>query len=139
MGWVYMDYRNNANELHDNSIIYAHSMKNGTMFGTLKYVLDSSWRKDKENLIITFDTQKGTLKFKIFSAYKVDYTTDYMVTNFTTDREKKDFIDLITGRSSIKSDVNVGLDDKILTLSTCTGNSNRRLVVHAVLLKEGEE
>ena len=139
MGWVYMDYRNNANELHDNSIIYAHSMKNGTMFGTLKYVLDSSWRKDKENLIITFDTQKGTLKFKIFSAYKVDYTTDYLVTNFTTDREKKDFIDLITGRSSIKSDVNVGLDDKILTLSTCTGNSNRRLVVHAVLLKEGEE
>ena len=139
MGWVYMDYRNNINELHDNSIIYAHSMKNGTMFGTLKYVLDSSWRKDKENLIITLDTQKGTLKFKIFSAYKVDYTTDYLVTNFSTDREKKEFIDLIRGRSSIKSDVEVNLDDKILTLSTCTGNSNRRLVVHAVLLKEEEK
>lgn len=139
MGWVYMDYRNDINELHDNSIIYAHSMKNGTMFGTLKYVLDSSWRKNKENLVITLDTQKGTLKFKIFSAYKVDYTTDYLVTNFTTDREKKEFIDLIRGRSSFKSNVEVNLDDKILTLSTCTGNSNRRLVVHAVLLKEEEE
>ena len=140
MGWVYMDYRNDINELNDNSIIYAHSMKNGTMFGTLKYVLDSSWRKNEDNLIITLDTQKhGTLKFKIFSAYKVDYTTDYLVTNFTTDREKKDFIDLIRGRSSIKSGVQVNLNDKILTLSTCTGNSNRRLVVHAVLLKEEVE
>lgn len=139
MGWIYLDYRNDINELNDNSIIYGHSMLNGTMFGTLKYVLDSSWRKDKDNLIITLDLANKTYKFKIFSAYKVDYTTDYLVTNFSSDREKKDFIDLIKGRSSIKSNVDVTLSDKILTLSTCTGSNNRRLVVHAVLLKEDSE
>ena len=137
-GWVYLDYRNNTKELNDNTIIYGHNMRNGTMFGTLRYVLDSSWRKNKENMIISLDIENKKYKFQIFSAYKVDYTTDYLVTTLETDREKKEFIDLIRNRSSIKSDVSVELNDKILTLSTCTGSSNKRLVVHAVLLKEGE-
>ena len=37
-----------------------------------------------------------------------------------------------------KSKVKVKNTDKILTLSTCTGSNNKRLVVHAVLLKEEE-
>ena len=136
MGWIYLDYRNNIKDLNDNSIIYGHSMLNGTMFGTLKKVLSSTWRKTEENMIITLDTVDGTYKFKIFSAYKVDYTTDYLKTNFDSSSDKKDFIKLIRGRSSFKTSDTVGVDDKILTLSTCTGSNNKRLVVHAVLLKE---
>ena len=136
MGWVYGDYRNDFNKLDDNNIIYGHSMLNGTMFGTLKKVLNSSWRKDKNNMIISLDTENGSYKFEIFSAYKVDYTTDYLFTNFDNEEDKLEFIDLIRGRSSFNSSVDVGADDKILTLSTCAGGNNRRLVVHAVLLKE---
>lgn len=139
MGWIYLDYRNNVNELNDNSIIYGHNMANGTMFGTLRQVLNSTWRKDEENMIITLDTEKGTYKFKIFSAYKVNYTTDYLVTNFETVKEKEKFIKLIKNRSSFKSKVEVSAEDKILTLSTCTGGNNKRLAVHAVLLKEEVE
>lgn len=136
MGWIYLDYRNDVNNLNDNSIIYGHSMLNGTMFGTLKKVLSSTWRKTDENMIITLDTEKGTYKFRIFSAYKVDYTTDYLKTNFDSESDKKEFIKLIRGRSSFKTSDTVGVDDKILTLSTCTGSNNKRLVVHAVLIKE---
>lgn len=139
MGWIYLDYRNNINELDDNSIIYGHSMLNGTMFGTLKKVLSSSWRKEEDNMIITLDTENGTLKFKIFSAYKVDYTTDYLRNKFNTKKEKEEFIKLIRGRSNFKSSTKVGANDKILTLSTCTGSNNKRLVVHAVLLGDEEE
>ena len=46
MGWIYLDYRNNMSELDDNSIVYGHSMLNGTMFGTLHRVLNSSFRKN---------------------------------------------------------------------------------------------
>lgn len=140
MGWVYFDYRNNTDSFDDNNIIYGHSMKNGTMFGTLKKVLNTTWRKNSENMIITLDKEDKTYKFKIFSAYKVDYTTDYLRINFDSTVEKEDFIKLITGRSSFKSNEIVTSDDKILTLSTCAGGNNRRLVVHAVLMKEdGEE
>ena len=139
MGWVFFDYRNNTNDFDDNNIIYGHSMKNGTMFGTLRKVLNATWRKNSDNMIITLDKEKKTYRFKIFSAYKVDYTTDYLRVNFDSVEEKEDFIKLITGRSSFKSNQIVTSDDKILTLSTCAGGNNRRLVVHAVLLNDEEE
>ena len=139
MGWVYMDYRNNPKEFDDNTIIYGHNMKNGTMFGSLKKVLESSWRANEENMTISLDLPTGSYKFKIFSIYKVDYTTDYLVNKFHSKSSKEDFINMITKRSIFNSGIKVLNDDKILTLSTCTGSNNRRLVVHAVLLKEGDE
>ena len=137
MGWLFMDYRNDALDFNDNTIIYGHSMKNGTMFGTLKKVLNSSWRKDSENMIITYSTENAEYQFKIFSIYKVDYTTDYLKTTFDNDEDKLEFIKMLRDRSVFKSDANVGADSHIITLSTCTGSNNKRLVVHAVLL-EGE-
>lgn len=138
IGWIYMDYRNNYNNLNDNTIIYGHNMANGTMFGSLKKVLEPSFRKKEENMIITLDTEKKQYKFKIFSVYKVDYTTDYLITNFESKQEKKDFINLITKRNTIKTSVKVDETSKIITLSTCSGNTNnnRRLVVHGVLMEE---
>lgn len=136
IGALFFDYRNNVKKLDDNTIIYGHSMLNGTMFGTLRKVTNSSWRKDEDNLVISLTTEKGTFNFKIFSVYKVDYTTDYLKVKFNSTKEKEKFINLIKKRSTFKNDTKVGVNDKILTLSTCTGGNNRRLVVHAVLLKE---
>ena len=136
MGWVFLDYRNSKDKFDDNNVIYAHSMKNGTMFGTLKKVIESSYRSNSENMIISYDTLFGKYKFKIFSVYKVDYTTDYLKTNFDSEKDFNEFVKLIKSRSVFKSKDEVKYGDKILTLSTCTGNNNRRLVVHAVLIKE---
>ena len=139
MGWVFFDYRNKVTEFDDNTIIYGHSMLNGTMFGTLKKTLNKSWRKNEDNLIISLTTDKGTFKFKIFSIYKVDYTTDYLKVKFNSTEDKENFIKMIRGRSGFKNSTPVTAEDKILTLSTCAGGNNRRLVVHAVLLKEEEK
>ena len=135
VGWVFFDYRNNTKGFDDNNIIYGHSMLNGMMFGTLKKTLNTSWRKNKDNLIITLNKLDGEYKFEIFSIYKVNYTTDYLKTNFSSKEDKKAFIKLIRGRSGFKSNVKVTEDDTILTLSTCFGTNNKRLVVHAVMLK----
>lgn len=136
MGWVYMDYRNDSVNFSSNNIIYGHSMLNGTMFGTLKNVLTSSFRKNSENMIISYDTPNGEYKFKIFAGYRVSYTTDYLKTEFENEKEFDSFVKLIRGRSSFKTNDKVKFGDKILTLSTCAGNGEKRLVVHAVLIKE---
>ena len=46
------------------------------------------------------------------------------------------FLSLLKNRSEYQFEVDLNKDDKILTLSTCAGNGKKRLVVHAVLIKE---
>lgn len=138
IGWIFFDYRNNTKGFDDNNIIYGHSMLNGMMFGTLKKTLNSSWRKNKDNLIITLDKIDKKYQFEIFSIYKVNYTTDYLKTKFESKEDKEKFIKLIRGRSGFKSNAKVTADDTILTLSTCFGSNNKRLVVHAVMIKDKE-
>ena len=131
-----MDYRNNIESLDKNTIIYAHNRYNSdVMFGTLKNVLKDKWLEDENNLLITFNTLYEEMKFKVFSVYKVKNTSDYIVTNFDSDNEFLDFIELIQGRSEVDFDTVVSTDDHILTLSTCFEN-NKRLVVHAVLVTD---
>lgn len=139
MGWIYMDYRNNHNTFDSNTIIYGHSMLNKTMFGTLHNVLNSSWRKKESNMIISYDTPDGSYLFKIFSAYRVDYTTDYLKTSFDSKKSFNKFVSLIKGRSAFKSSEKLEFGDKILTLSTCTGTGNKRLVVHAKYIGKEEK
>jgi len=136
-GWVFMDYRNNSTELSKNTIIYGHNRYySGVMFGTLYKTAYKSWYGKEENQIIEFDTLYGTMKWKIFSIYKIDKTTDYLKVNFSSDSVWADFIKMLTDRSIYNFGAEVGVEDKILTLSTCSSNRNQRLVIHAVLINE---
>lgn len=133
-GWIYMDSRNNSKELDQNTIIYGHNLLSGYMFGDLKSTTNYSWYTNPENKYITFNTLDKEMKWEIFSIYRVDYTTDYLETNFFNDEQYMEFINLIKGRSIYNFNVTINPDDKILTLSTCSGHT-RRLVVHAKLVK----
>ena len=53
-----MDYRNNVNTFDQNTIIYAHSRVDGTMFGSLKNILNTDWYQNKDNHIIKLSTKK---------------------------------------------------------------------------------
>lgn len=132
-GWVFMDYRNNTKELDKNTIIYGHNLKSGYMFGELLNTTNSGWYKNQDNLIITFNTLNKEMKWKVFSIYRVDNTSEYLKTSFSLDAEFLEFVDNIKSKSINDFNVEVTSTDKILTLSTCSG-INRRLVVHAVLM-----
>lgn len=131
-GWIFLDYRNN--EFNDkNTIIYGHGRINGTMFGSLKDTLKSSWQNNKDNYIIKISTEKENSIWQIFSVYKIATTSDYLETSFS-DNEFESFINLIKGRSSYNFETNITNEDKVLTLSTCY-NDNDKMVVHAKLIK----
>lgn len=131
-GWIFLDYRNN--EFNDkNTIIYGHGRINGTMFGSLKDTLKSSWKSNKDNYIIKISTEKENSIWQIFSIYRIATTSDYLETSFS-DNEFESFINLIKGRSSYNFETDVTNEDKVLTLSTCY-NDNDKMVVHAKLIK----
>ena len=134
-GWVFMDYRNDIVNLSKNTILYGHALLSGYMFGDLRKTIKSSWYKEEENLYITFNTLNKEMKWEVISIYKTPYTTDYLKVNFFDDDDFLEFVDLILDRSVYNFGVKVNKDDYILTLSTCSGNDNGRLVLHAKLVK----
>ena len=136
-GWIFMDYRADAKNLSQNTIIFGHNMYySGVMFGTLYKTKYSSWYKKEENQIIEFDTIYQKLKWKIFSIYVVPNTNDYLIANFSTEDKFQEFLNLIINRSIYNFNTPVSSSDKILTLSTCSNNGKNRLVIHAVLLAD---
>ncbi len=140
-GWIYMDYRNNSMNLDKNTILYGHNkLYSRVMFSSLHDTLNKKWYTNPENQIITFNTLYENMKFKIFSIYRVPKTNDYLKVFFKDDTEFLDFTSMITKRSIYDFKVPINKDDKIITLSTCSGNyATNRLVIHAVLINNNED
>lgn len=135
-GWVFMDYRNDAVNFNQNTIIYAHSRYNGTMFGSLKNILNSSWYTNKENHIIRLSTPSENTMWQVFSVYTIPKESYYITTSFSTDESYSEFLNTIKGRSEVDFSGTVNTGDKILTLSTCKDNFGNRVVMHAKLIKK---
>ena len=134
-GWVFLDYRNDSNLNDKNNIIYAHGRAENTMFGSLRTLLTDKWIKDKNNYLIRTSTPEENMIWQIFSVYKIEPTSDYLKTSFSSDDDFKSFTDTLINRSVYNFETNISKSDKILTLSTCYDN-NYRMVVHAKLIKK---
>ncbi len=134
-GWVFLDYRNNANLSDKNNIIYAHGRANNTMFGSLKNILNSDWFSDTNNYVIQVSTEKLNTLWQVFSVYRILNTNDYIQTKFSSDEEFTSFTQMLLKRSNANFKTNVSKDDIILTLSTCY-NDNEKVVLHAKLIKK---
>ena len=87
-------------------------MKDNSMFGSLKNILNEEWYNNDENYIIDFITGNEEQKYKVFSVYKIEKEDYYIDT--LKDRNIKDF------------NVEVSAEDSILTLSTCAENNKYR-------------
>lgn len=132
-GWVFLDYKNNL--LNDkNTVLYAHSMRNKTMFGSLRNILKNNWINNSNNHIIKLSTENENTLWQVFSVYHIKTTSDYIKTRFNSDNEFEKFINMISKRSFHNFNTEVSIDDKVLTLSTCYSNAER-LVLHAKLIK----
>ena len=133
-GWIFADFRNNIDDKNKNLIIYGHNRRDGSMFGSLKNILNQDWYNNEENLKITFITENETQIYELFSVYTIEKEDYYITTDFT-EETYKEFLNTIKGRSINDFDVDVEVDDSILTLSTCGNNNKYRVVLHAKKLK----
>ena len=135
-GAIFLDYRNDLDDLSRNNIIYGHGLVDRTMFGSLNNLLDEEWFNNKDNHYIRIITDNRIMIFKIFSVYTIDKESYYIKTYFSNNKYFKEFLETIVKRSIHKFNINVSPIDRILTLSTCKNDFGKRIVVHAKLLKE---
>ena len=136
-GWVFMDYRNQAQTFQQNTILYAHGRKNGSMFGTLKNTLNKNWYQNPNNHIVKVSTPFENSLWQVFSIYKIETTNDYIQTDFSNETSFLTFIHKISDRSIYKFPTTVNGNDKILTLSTCF-NEKEKIVEALSNLKNVE-
>ncbi len=137
-GWVFLDYRNNGSLNDRNNIIYAHGRFDDTMFGSLRNTLKKAWYSNTDNHVIKISTESYNSLWQIFSIYRIPTTNDYIRTNFSSDEDYANWLNMVSGRSQIGFNTLASASDRIITLSTCY-DDNDKLVVHAKLIKYTEK
>ncbi len=129
-GSVFMNKSNNKNFSDENTFIFAHNMKNGSMFGALKSFVWNKETIDSDSYIWIF-TPDMIYQYEIFAAYNTDNKSDmYEVT-----KDHAGYVERALKQSVIEHESNTA--GKLLTLSTCAGvaGSGKRLLVHASLIQ----
>ena len=131
-GWVFADSSCNT-KTSQNIVIYGHNRKDGSMFGSLKNVQDDEWLSNPENHYITFANLDETSIYKIFSVFVVndEHVNSYLETDFSSDDAFKSYLKKIKNSSNQQFDTDIENAEKIITLYTCYGANNQRLLVFA--------
>lgn len=136
-GAIYTENYNSKDFTDPNTVIYGHNMKNGSMFRTLHNYEDRAFFD--ENRTVYIYLPDAVLEYRIFAAYV--YDNRHLLLNFDFNDEDvyQKYLDSIFSirnmNAFIDTSMEVGTDDKIITLSTCNaGISEQRYLVQAVLI-----
>lgn len=137
-GAVFLDYNNLPDMRNRHTILYAHHMKNGTMFGSLKKYKNIEFLR--ENPVFTYDTLYGTKTYQVFSVLIVPGLYNYRQLTFNNTGDFLSFTDHMRALSLFSTNLPLKDDDDIITLSTCWYDfKDARFAIQAVLLPEGSE
>lgn len=141
-GCIYTEDYNNKDFSDIHTVIYGHNLKDKTMFTSL-HNFENKELFSKDHYIYIY-TQDYVFVYRIFAAYEFsaihlldnyDYANEYVYADYlkqiygTTDRV-----------ANVREDIKVTTEDKIVTLSTCTkdSDSSKRFLVTGVLMNPKE-
>lgn len=133
-GAIFIDCENSADFSDQNTIVYGHNMKNGSMFGSLKkYKEKETINKSQFFWIITPEEDYRYMIFSIYVAavggdtYTLIKGPGKETIQYAQNMKEKSLFDL-GERDFIET-------DKIITLSTCTGDEATRFVVQGIRIE----
>ena len=122
----------------DNLIIYGHNMRNGTMFGSLKKLLNDPSIIEEDPYIYIF-TKEKVMMYEICAAYiSNDSSHTYDLTQ--TAEEQADYVKYFRYAAAYywddpRLEESLSEDTRLITLATCHGlHSNNRTVILGVLV-----
>lgn len=124
VGAIFMECENNSDFSDFNTIIYGHRMRDDSMFGSLGDYEEQEFWEDHPYVFIADET--SVYLCEVFSAYYAsdDTETYWMRLNKVEDREE--YLVKRLEYSVIDTRVVPEANDKIITLSTCTGDGGYR-------------
>ena len=132
MGCLFIDYENAEDFSDNNTIIYGHNMRDGSMFSTLvEYKAQAYYDEHPEMYLIT---PEGGYVAEVFSAFVASpeesgSETSPWALEWKDSGAYTTWLSAMQERSVIETGVSVTSSDKVLTLSTCTNGGADRFIV----------
>lgn len=132
-GSIFMNFKNSEEFSDKNTVLFGHNMKNGSMFAGLSYYKDPKYVKTHPEMEVFLPNAKYSVKW--FSGY---INTDGVVpTSFSSEEVYMEYINMLLKKSDFENRVQIGAEDRIVTLCTCTyEKEGARYILTGVLRKE---
>ena len=145
-GCLFISYDGDPTFRFKNSFIYGHNMKDGTMFGSLKFIYHSPANmRDPYFYIWTADGK--VIKYRVFSAYVVNEDSKMYSIPFA-DGDYDNYIKDANSLGALTSYIALTKEEKeafkernnIVTLSTCYGSAGttKRLLIQGIEIAKKE-
>ena len=121
-GAIYLSASNKRDYLDDYNVIFGHHMINGAMFGDLDKFSDKEYFQSHRDGVL--QTPNGKYKLKIFAYLKTDaYDKNVYNVDSLNEAGNRELMTYLSKNAMYFS--GAGNDDKVIALSTCSGNCNR--------------
>lgn len=129
LGSIFLDMTCSSDFEDLHSILYGHYTRYELMFAKLNSYAEEDFYK--EHRYFTIYLPDKVLRYEIFSAHRVESTSNVYTTGFSKDDFYEAFLEQLKSESIYDTGVLVDGDDRIVTLSTCYEDYLKdRFVVH---------
>lgn len=119
VGCLFIDARNKADLSDQNTCIYGHHMRDGSMFAKLEYFNDDDWFKQHQEFV--YRTKDKTYKLYPFAGVLTNgQGGEILQFNFENQDDFMKYVNDAKSKTYFKSDVDIQPGDKIVTLITCS-------------------
>ena len=139
-GCIYSNASANTKDFTDfNTILYGHNREDNVMFASLHRFDDGDFFEKNDRIFVY--TADRVLEYRIYACVKHnDYYLPYLY-SFTTNPGKMQYISMLQNPmespvNHLREDMTVGVDDRLITLSTCMDVNVNRFLVVGVLEEE---
>ena len=127
-GCIYLDCGAEGDFASMNSVLHGHHMKNGSMFAGICKYKDQSYFDEHPTAMLL--TPEGNYLVEFFSGYVCEVNADAWDYDFD-----ESWLDKRIRSSYFDAEVSPTMDDRILTLSTCSYEfKDARFVLHGILV-----
>ena len=118
LGTLFVDFRNYDLFTDRNTVIYGHSMLNGSMFFILEKYKKQSFYEEHKRFIL--ETPDKTYFLLPFAGKVMDGKEAFVEFDFDSDDDFYDYLEYYIRNSSFKSDVIVSGSDKVVMMIKCS-------------------
>lgn len=136
-GAIFLDYLFDPDLADNHSIIFGHNMKNMTMFGSLRSLIENEWN---HKMYVYFYTDEQVLVYRTFSAYLTSPDSTVYYAQLPEDYYATYYEDAISNAQYLSVDKEVedayANMNNFLTLSTCHASDHSDYTVVQNILIE---